>query len=73
MALTSLERRSQSTQCPKTLLQKAIKKEEELSSIAPSKIDVYSQQEGGQWKLEDEEASVERGASKSDCYGDTVP
>eukprot|EP00434_Breviolum_minutum_P046564 symbB.v1.2.042218.t1/scaffold9498.1/size3062/1 len=43
-------------------LKKAIKKEEELS-IAPSKINIYIQ-EDGKWIGEDEEASVNRGTSK---------
>ncbi|CAE7317474.1 unnamed protein product [Symbiodinium necroappetens] len=47
-------------------------KRKKSCSIAPSKIDVYVQQEAGQWK-EDEEASIERGASKSDWYGYTAP
>jgi len=51
-------------------LKKAIKKEEELS-IAPSKINIYIQ-EDGKWIGEDEEASVNRGTSKSDCYGFTM-
>lgn len=52
-------------------LKKAIKKEEKLS-IAASKIDVFCQQDG-KWSKEDEETSIERGVSKSDCYGYLIP
>ncbi|CAK9095679.1 unnamed protein product [Durusdinium trenchii] len=35
-------------------------------------IDIFSQQDGS-WIREDEEASVNRGTSKTDCYGFTLP
>ncbi|CAK9091314.1 Ubiquitin-like domain-containing protein, partial [Durusdinium trenchii] len=52
-------------------LKEAIEKKEKLS-IAASKIDIYSSKDG-KWIREDEEASVNRGTSKSDCYGFTIP
>ncbi|CAJ1459596.1 unnamed protein product [Effrenium voratum] len=47
-------------------LKKAIKAEEELS-IAASKMDLYSQKDD-RW-VKDEEAEVNCGKSKEDCYG----
>jgi len=44
-----------------------------LPPIEASKIDIYLQQEDGSWNKQDEEAALERGASKSDCYGFLLP
>ncbi|CAK9049183.1 unnamed protein product [Durusdinium trenchii] len=52
-------------------LKKAIKKEEELS-IAPSKIDIFSQQDGKWIKKEKMSASL-RNTDETDCYGFTLP
>ena len=52
-------------------LEKAIGREEKLT-IPASRIDIYLQQDGA-WSKQDEEAPVERGASKSDCYGFLLP
>ncbi|CAJ1442924.1 unnamed protein product, partial [Effrenium voratum] len=41
-------------------------------SCDADEIDIYSQKEGG-WVREDEEAAVNRGKSRADCYGFTLP
>ncbi|CAJ1446015.1 unnamed protein product, partial [Effrenium voratum] len=52
-------------------LKEAIEKKAKLS-VAAFKIDIYRQKEGG-WVREDEEAAVNRGKSKADCYGFMLP
>eukprot|EP00434_Breviolum_minutum_P046603 symbB.v1.2.042318.t1/scaffold9732.1/size2481/1 len=54
-------------------LKKAIKTENPATVQCDAfQIDIFSRQEDG-WKKEDEEASVERGVSKLDCYGYLIP
>jgi len=52
-------------------LKKAIVVEEKLS-IAASKVNVYTQQDG-KWVLEDKMSASLRETDESDCYGYTVP
>ncbi|CAK9031248.1 Ubiquitin-like domain-containing protein, partial [Durusdinium trenchii] len=54
-------------------LKKAIKPEKPNKvKCDADEIDIFSQQDGS-WIREDEEASVNRGTSKTDCYGFTLP
>ncbi|CAJ1431430.1 unnamed protein product [Effrenium voratum] len=54
-------------------LKKAIKQENPNTvSCDAYQIDIYRQEEGG-WVREDEEAAVNRGKSKADCYGFVLP
>jgi len=54
-------------------LKKAIKKEKPNKVLCdPDEIDIYIQEDGS-WNKQDEEAALERGASKSDCYGFLLP
>ncbi|CAJ1415663.1 unnamed protein product [Effrenium voratum] len=52
-------------------LKEAIEKKEKLT-IAASKINIYHQ-EDGRWVKDDEDSAVDRGKSKADCYGFTLP
>ncbi|CAK9075230.1 unnamed protein product [Durusdinium trenchii] len=54
-------------------LKKALKAEKPNKvKCDADEIDIFSQQDGS-WIREDEEASVNRGTSKTDCYGFTLP
>ncbi|CAK9008131.1 N-acetyltransferase domain-containing protein [Durusdinium trenchii] len=53
-------------------LKKAIKKEEELS-IAPSKIDIFSQQEDGNWSKEEKMSASLRDTCEDSPCGYIVP
>ncbi|CAE7825092.1 unnamed protein product [Symbiodinium sp. CCMP2456] len=53
-------------------LKEAIEKKEKLR-IAASKILIFSRQEDGEWRQEEEDAAVNRGATKSDSYGFVLP
>ncbi|CAJ1388439.1 unnamed protein product [Effrenium voratum] len=54
-------------------LKKAIKQEKPNRVICDAdEIDIYSQKDGG-WVKSDEESEVDRGKSKADCYGFTIP
>ncbi|CAJ1444248.1 unnamed protein product, partial [Effrenium voratum] len=52
-------------------LKEGIKNKAELS-IPSFKMDIYSKEDGG-WVKSDEESEVDRGKSKADCYGFTIP
>ncbi|CAJ1460395.1 unnamed protein product [Effrenium voratum] len=52
-------------------LKEAIEKKEKLT-IAASKINIHHQ-EDGRWVKDDEDSAVDRGKSKADCYGFTLP
>ncbi|CAK9057529.1 unnamed protein product [Durusdinium trenchii] len=56
---------------PSNIVRGAIKKEEELS-IAPSKIDIFSQQDGS-WIREEKMSASLRDTDETDCYGFTLP
>jgi len=54
-------------------LKEAIKKKKpNRVRCDPDEIDIYSREDGS-WNKQDEEAALERGASKSDCYGFLLP
>ncbi|CAJ1348558.1 unnamed protein product [Effrenium voratum] len=54
-------------------LKKAITQQKpNTMSCDADEIDIYSQKEGG-WVRQDEEAAVNRGKSKADCYGFVPP
>ncbi|CAK9101484.1 unnamed protein product, partial [Durusdinium trenchii] len=55
-------------------LKNAIKKDKPNKvQCDADEIDIFSQQQDGKWIKENEEALVNRGTSKTDCYGFLIP